>query len=402
MKILYITTSFTIKGDSAVIRNNALVKGLIENGCEVDVYTVKWPVGNTSRFFLKEQNGKIHYSELPAVSFNANLGKKYKQNKSIIFNSIKSIIKNVLFYPDVCYQWKSIIKVDNPSQYDLMISSSFCNSSHFAAKKIKKISPSLNWIQIWGDPWFHDDLITPWYLKPFVFFDEARLLRSSDKIVYISKVTADLMKKENKIIANKIEYIPRSYYLPINHISQKEKKNFNITYTGNITNSTGRNILDFIKAISTYNTNIEDIIYVNIYSHIIDKSMHEQLKSISFVYIYSGVDYDEIPMIYAKADALLFISNKAKTSMIPGKFYDYLGTDLPIICLMADIHDEVSTFIKKFGEKCIVCENNYENLINKFPDIHLALGKTFPIVKDYAPKEIAKKYLRLFNEQLLR
>ena len=59
MRILFITSSYTPKGNSAVIRHNALVKGLIQNGCDVDVYTVKWPDENCSNFFLKENNGNI-------------------------------------------------------------------------------------------------------------------------------------------------------------------------------------------------------------------------------------------------------------------------------------------------------------------------------------------------------
>ena len=40
MKILYITTAYTLKNSSAAIRNNALVKGLIQIGHEVDVVTI--------------------------------------------------------------------------------------------------------------------------------------------------------------------------------------------------------------------------------------------------------------------------------------------------------------------------------------------------------------------------
>ena len=401
MKILFITSSYTPKGNSAVIRHNALVKGLIQNGCDVDVYTVKWPEENRSNFFLKENNGNIHYSELSSLSNNVNLKKKINQKNNKFINIIKNFIKSIVYYPDACFQWKSAIKVENPSQYDFMISSSFTNSSHFVANEIKKLNPSLFWIQVWGDPWYYDDLITPWYLKPFVFFDENKLLKSANTIVYVSKVTADLMKDKKKFIASKINYIPRSYYSVVEKKLQPIVRNYSITYAGNITSSTGRNILDFINAISFYNETNEPAILVNIYSPVIDGIMKDQLLSKACVNINSGVDFDKIPDIYANSDALLFISNKGGTSMIPGKFYDYLGTNLPIICLMADINDNVSTFVKSFGDKCIVLENDTEKIIDKLPNIKLAMEKTYPIIKDYSPKVIAKRYIDLFNENSL-
>ena len=68
---------------------------------------------------------------------------------------------------------------------------------------------------------------------------------------------------------------------------------------------------------------------------------------------------------------------------------------------MADINDNVSTFVKSFGDKCIVLENDFEKIIDKLPNIKLALSKTYPIVKDYSPKVIAKRYIDLFNENSL-
>ena len=61
--ILYVTTSYLLKNNSASIRNNSLVKGLLELGYNVDVYTVKWPDELLSSYFVKENIGNIYYSE---------------------------------------------------------------------------------------------------------------------------------------------------------------------------------------------------------------------------------------------------------------------------------------------------------------------------------------------------
>ena len=52
-KILFITTAYILKNSSAAIRNNSLVKGLVNLGYEVDVCTVEWPSDLRSPFLRK-------------------------------------------------------------------------------------------------------------------------------------------------------------------------------------------------------------------------------------------------------------------------------------------------------------------------------------------------------------
>ncbi|MDB4723735.1 hypothetical protein OAF55_03225 [Akkermansiaceae bacterium] len=395
MKVLFITSSYTTNGNSAVIRHNALVKGFIQMGCDVDVYTVKWPEEDRSNYFLTENNGNIHYSDLPVFARSGSLKKRIKISEKKLVLKIKTFLSSLLYYPDICKQWKSIIEVKNPSQYDFMVSSSFNTSSHFVGKKIKTLCPSLFWIQTWGDPWFYDDLVSPWYLKPLIFLHEYKLLESADKIVYVSSPTAELMKQKRKVFASKITYIPRSYYSEIKK-GKKIEEQIVVTYTGNLTRTTGRDILEFVNAVKHYNSNNEVKIFMQLYCPLIDRDIKEKLTSQQFIIINEGVDFDRIGEIYKRSDALLFISNKGGTSMIPGKFYDYLGTDLPIICLMSDITDNVTKFVKGFGGKCIVIENNMEMIVNKLISFRFLLFKKYPVIESYSPKNVATEYLELY------
>ena len=79
-KILYITTTYLIKNSSAAIRNNSVVKGLVELGHDVDVFTLEWAEDLSSPFFIAEKNGNIHTSKLSNLTRIANVKKKLSHN----------------------------------------------------------------------------------------------------------------------------------------------------------------------------------------------------------------------------------------------------------------------------------------------------------------------------------
>jgi len=392
-KILYITTTYLIKNSSAAIRNNSVVKGLVELGHDVDVFTLEWAEDLSSPFFIAEKNGNIHTSKLSNLTRIANVKKKLSHNGKFTIK-LKQIIKKILFFPDECSEWIKTFDYSSikHEDYACMITSSDHKTSHFIGFQIKKQFPNIPWIQIWGDPW-SGDLSTMGFMKGITSHYEAKLLKKADKIVYVSIVTANEIQKKFPKMKEKIYYIPRSFY-PISHftdIKDSESK-IRIIYTGLIT--AGRNIFHLIDVINSVQMNNKSIVF-DIYGQLAQE-IKERLAIYPNVNVHNGVDFEHMAAIYDSASILLFLSNTGGSSQIPGKFFDYMGTTKPILCFMDDEEDEVSAFLKKF-DRCLVLKNDLKNIRMYVQDILKHSNRKYMPEQDFAPQKIASHIINLLE-----
>lgn len=393
-KILYITTTYLIKNSSAAIRNNSVVKGLVELGYDVDVYTLEWAEDLSSSFFKKERNGNIHTSRLTNLVHIASVKKKLNNNSRFIMK-FKQIVKKIFFFPDECSEWVKTFDysaIENEN-YVCMITSSDHKTSHFIGYQIKKQYSDLPWIQIWGDPW-SGDLSTMGFMKGITSLYEAKLLEKADKIVYVSVVTANEIQKKFPKMKDKIHYIPRSFY-PISqsYTSKDSENNIRIIYTGLIT--AGRNIFHLIDVMNSNQKNNIPIVF-DIYGQL-SQDIKERLAVYPNVNVYNGVDFEHMARIYNSASILLFLSNPGGSSQIPGKFFDYMGTTKPMLCLMDDEKDEVSTFLKTF-DRCLVIKNDLESIRMHVQEILELSNKKYMPEQEFAPKRIASHVIHLLDK----
>ena len=391
-KILFITTAYILKNSSAAIRNNSLVRGLIDLGYDVDVCTVEWPVDLSSPFFERETNGNIHLDQLPNLKRIARIkqGQLQKKEKSEWAIKFRQALKKILFFPDECYEWKKIFEWNNLEQYVCVISSSDHKVSHFVALKMKRRQPSLFWIQIWGDPWSTDVNTIPLF-KSLATYYEKKLLSSTDRIVYVSGATMNEMQTKYPNLANKMYNIPRGFYFELKSQFHKSS-NIRIVYTGVI--SYGRNpfiLLDTMKKLNVASHQFTVDFYGNIPS-----AMRERLASYPYVTLHKSVDFEHMPEILTSASILLYLSNKKGSSQIPGKLFDYMGTDKPILCLVSDTSEPTSLFLKQFN-RCMVIENSESFIIENWSKIEKISQCRFEPEKNYSPKSIASQVVSLLK-----
>lgn len=360
MNILYITTDFDKIGSSAAVRNASLVNGLLNIGNNVDILTIEYPQEQISTMFSKCPYRKIFRSKIKLATIVQNTSKVQNKINNSIFKNIKRFVRNLLFFPDIYIQWKSHIPNIDISNYDVIISSSDSKSSHFVAEKIKKNFSGIRWIQIWGDPWSIDSTLDK-LSRIRAKYKEKCILYSADKVIYISELTAQAMKKMYPKIENKINYIPRSYYCSIENIEDRSKKDIlDIIYPGNL--YYGRTCKELLEDISIYNKTNDIQFRVKFYGNYLNNEK-EFLKKFDFVEIHRTVSYENLLDVFKKSDALLFISNNANSTQIPGKLFDYMGTNLPIICIVSE-NKKLNSFLSQY-KKCLIYKNNFENLADK-------------------------------------
>lgn len=391
-KILYITTTYILKNSSAAIRNNSLVKGLVDLGYEVDVCTVKWPTDLSSPFFEREKNGNIHFDQLSNIVRISRMKQtRALKQKNKWITKLRQTLKKVLFFPDECYEWKKGLKWENSENYDCIISSSDHKSSHFAGLKMKQKLSSLPWIQIWGDPWSTDVNTLP-FMKAITAYYERKLLKAADYVVYVSNVTMLEMQNKYSQYKNKMYYIPRGFYFEMNSIPQQRHNLIKIVYTGVLTS--GRNPFVLLNALKKINA-IERKCIVQFYGNI-PVDVQEQLRDYPFVEMYESVDFEYMPSIFSSASLLLYLSNKKGSSQIPGKLYDYMGTSRPILCLVSDLSESTSLFLKQF-KRCVVIKNSETEIIKNWHMIENISIQNFIPENKFSPRYVASQVMNLLQ-----
>ncbi|MBM6690690.1 hypothetical protein H9X75_06350 [Fusobacterium mortiferum] len=395
MKILYITTSL-LRNESASIRNISLINGLIENNIKVDVITLEY-LNNYEDMYLKNVlNKKVNIQKIKIPFFNKNISRIKKlrdstknsiKKKIIIF--LKEYLKKIIIFPDVYFEAiknSRQIKLENRS-YDYIISSSDAKTSHFIAQEIiKNNKKKVPWIQIWGDPWKEDIGLKNinYFQKYRINKNENKLLEKADKVFYISELTANNMKNQRKEIKNKIYVLNRSYLQEI--VSEnKIKKEYIFVYTGSIKN---RNILPLIESIKRYNENSEIKIRIKFYG--IEEEINLKDK---FIEIYPRISFKKVLDVYKEADVLVYIDNLYNGTQIPGKIYDYFGTDKVILGLYEN--DVNKKFLERFNR--IELYKNQEDKIN-LNNVIDKIG-TQKVLKEFSPKILAEQFLKKLGEK---
>lgn len=389
IKILYITTHL-FNNSSASIRNISLINGLVENKCEVDIITVS--LERYDKYLKNKLSRNTKVLKIKNNLYNGVVSTKFKIVKKLgIIKFIKECVKKYLIFPDVFYQTiKESSFIELNKNYDLIISSSDSKSSHFIAGMIIKKNKLANtkWIQIWGDPWYDDINVSKnIFIRNKIKKNEEQLIKQATKVFYISDLTAKKMRERYYNEKNKIFSLGRSYLEKIKtENSIDKKKEIIFCYTGTLEK---RNINYLVEKIEAYNQNNKKKIKLKIYG--VDKDTKDDLDR-NYIEKYPRVSYEEVVKIYGDSDVLVYLDNIGQTTQIPGKVFDYFGTNKVILGLCEN--EESYNFLSQFKRielyKNKLDDINLEQVINK-------IGKV-DVLEEYSPRILAKKFLKQTKE----
>ena len=389
MKILYITTSL-LRNESASIRNISLINGIVENGNEVDILTLNFLEKFEDKFLKTSltKEARIYKVKIPKFNkiFSIISNKRKEKSKNFKFIlKLKNIIKEFLFFPDIYSESIENSKeiVINKDEYDFVVSSSDSKSSHFIAKNIIKNNNLIQqWVQIWGDPGGNDinvrtlNFLTKYRIKK----EEKKLLEKATKIFYISELTSETIKNKYPLFSNKIFTLNRSYLKEIN--SKNEQQKFIFSYTGSILN---RNIIPLIDSIEKYNENNDKKIELNFYG-INEQDFNFDILNKNFIKIFSRVSFEEVLEVYKNSDVLVYIDNLYNSTQIPGKIYDYFGTNKTILGLYES--EDVKETLKKYDRIELIRNQGIFELNSVIKSIN-----TKNVMEKFSPKNIAKDFI---------
>ena len=106
----------------------------------------------------------------------------------------------------------------------------------------------------------------------------------------------------------------------------------------------------------------------------------------NFIKIFSRVSFEEVLEIYKNSDVLVYIDNLYNSTQIPGKIYDYFGTNKTILGLYEN--ENVKEILKKYDRIELIKNQGIFELNSVIKSIN-----TKNVMEKFSPKNIANDFI---------
>ena len=369
MRILYVVTKSVEINTSASIRNSGIISGLIGLGHTVTLLSTL-PDKKSSYYdvSLLPQGVKTLYLD---DGGSQKVLDWLKRNPFL--KPIKYVVSRYINKTEIYDTQKWIINhVDkvNFEAYDCVISSSDPKSSHLfvyegTVKKGKKVK---KWIQIWGDPFLGDVSISNSQNRSEIYKEEMKLVGAADDIYYVSKPTLEAQKRNYPAYAGKMHCISIPYLkervFPLRDLLSVFP--VELCYCGDYPSSY-RNIRPLYDAINS----LEGV-------HLtICGASDIRLPETDKVTILPRQSYRRVEEIEEKADILVHLSNSTGTQ-IPGKIYQYSGTNKPILFILDGDKDASKSIFSQY-KRYVFAENDLKSIYFGIKSIIVGKKRQSPV-----------------------
>lgn len=401
---------------SANMSHNAFVKGLLDNGAELDIIMASDSWGERDNVFKRQEGADYYvygsvstqerlrrfgreifrYTETDTDTATAQAsfsGVSNPKERISVRSAIRNIAKylfNQLFKSDPIYPlqrtWlRNAAHFRQEVEYDLVVSNSSPSAGHRLVVDLtdKKRIKYKRWIQIWEDPWYYDLYSQK---SERILAEEHYLLKRAQEILYVSPLTLKYQKECFADCAEKMGVIPLPAF-SLSDIAENKSEELSFGYFGDYYSSV-RNIQPFYDALNE--SKIKGYIYG-------DSDL--KLKSTEEISVSGRVTLDILGEIQDKTSVLVHLSN-LRGGQIPGKIYHYSTTSKPILFIL-DGTEEEQRLIKEYFTKYnryIFCSNTKEGILKAMKYVSKNInGQPSNILKSFYPKEVVSLLLNDTN-----
>ena len=348
--------------------------------------------------FSKKQTKKISSGIIP------------NQKKQTFLEKILLWVRGNLFIPDARKYWvkpsvEYLKKYIQENEIDTIVTSGPPHSLHLIGLQLKN-DLKINWLADFRDPWttigYHKALKLSSFATKKHKVLEKKVLTTADTIIVTSKTT----KTEFQAITNQpIEVITNGYDVE-NIPRQKLDEKFAMSHIGSFLSDRNPAILwEVLSELVSENVNFASRFQLNL----IGKVSQEIIDSISkfnlsnYCNLVGYVSHNEAIVFQKKSQILLLIEiNSPETrSIIPGKLFEYMVSERPIIAIgpkdsdFAEIITTTNTGVfftydEKERLKKTILANFELYLENKL--------QVYPVgLQQYSRKSLTEKLVKILN-----
>ena len=266
-----------------------------------------------------------------------------KKESQSLMSKLSVFVRGNFFIPDARKFWikpsiQFLKEYLQKEGIDTIVTSGPPHSMHLIGLGLKEINPNLNWIADFRDPWtqisYHKELkLTAWADKKHKDL-EYEVMTKANVVLATSYADGDNFKK---IGAKNVEVITNGFEEVKQNI-EKDQEHFHITYSGGL--EILRNPISLWKALDDLiqtNQSFKQDLKLNFYG-----SLAEDVKQTisdngldSNLVVHGYVSHQESLHAINKANILVLTNfdNDASKGIIPGKLFEYMATNNPIIAI---------------------------------------------------------------------
>ena len=223
----------------------------------------------------------------------------------------------------------------------------------------------------------------------------------ADRIIVLGRDMKKHLIDAYKIPANKITVITnwatKDFYQPI-----EKKEMFRIVYTGNLGKFHDLGIA--VEALKRLN-NVE-LFFIG--EGASKQLLQEMSKNVAHVYFLPFLAMKEYEQMLSSADALLVSLEQHLSGLaVPSKFYTYLSSGRPIICV-SDRTTEMAMIISEYNCGFVINHGDVDGFVNEVEkirddiDLRYHIGKNAHdlYLKYYQKSAIVQAYKKIFDSML--
>ncbi|ADX68108.1 MULTISPECIES: glycosyltransferase family 4 protein [Weeksella] len=429
-KVLIVSYYWPPSGGPGVQRWLKFTKYLPELGYETYVYTPKnpsYPIIDES--LEREINPKvkiIHTTIWEPYQLAEKLNPKNKAYKAGHFeqkeqqsflSKLSVFVRGNFFIPDARFFWvrpsiQFLTKYIEEEKIDILITTGPPHSMHLIGLGLKKRLDHLHWIADFRDPWtdisYHKELkLTNWAAKKHRNL-EKEVIQKADVLLATSYTDGENFRQ---LGARKVEVITNGFE-DVKQVSSKDSHFFELTYSGGL--EMLRNPLvvwealaELMKEDKSFAQNLRINFYGALAEDVLQTITENGLEKNVFVHGY--VAHKTAIEAINKANILLMsnFDNPASRGIIPGKLFEYMATENPILAIGPTDSDVEKILIQtqtgkyfSYREKEKIKQfirRLYLQWLNN-PRVQLPINKTE--VEKFSRKNLTKKLVYLMDNML--
>jgi hypothetical protein len=351
------------------------------------------------------------------VSIDVNTIKKEGQKIGFL-EKIAEFIRATFFIPDARIGWyfsskKELKKLLMDYRIDAVYSSSPPYTCSLIARYVKR-TLKIPWIAGFRDPW------TDFISSPKRWFFPKSIDKQLEKSVFSESdfvecawegIIKDALKKYPDLDKSKFIHNPNGFDSEDYPVIYRTKNNkFTLTYTGSMYGR--RNPEALFQAINNLLKSeliSKDEFHIRLIGRF-GQEIFDMIENSGFsenIEVIHYLPHSESLQYLLKSDALLLIVDESKESeeIVPGKVYEYLGTNIPLLVIapeksaIADLMQETGAGLLAHQSQTSLIGNNFLTLFNNWKK-GLSLNTLNPdAIKKYERKESARKLAQILDSQ---
>ena len=364
-----------------------------------DLEIIKLPIFELSNFFPSLES-------LNSIR-SGNISKNKNQS---ILQKVVFFVRGNFFIPDMKIFWKRnsvnfLKKYLSENNIETIITTGPPHSIHLIGLELKR-KLNINWISDFRDPWVNLNYLNRFHLLPFVKEYHKKLrdkvINNSDAVIVTSKRLKDLYSEINSSIFQVTNGY--DYNKPVIKLDKK----FSISHVGSLYNERNPEFLwDIIEELSENLQGFKKDLQINLIGNN-NKKIKQNLSKRVFndcVVCFDYVEHKKAIEFMCSSQVLLMleVDDDESSYAIPGKLFDYLNSNRPIISIgpeQSEVREILSNTgsgkffnYKDYNSLKLYIEKLYENYVN-----NLSFSENNYNIDNYNRKNLTSKLVEVINK----